>query len=1125
MWFESHQLSWLMAFLYKRNKLLLDIKNRRKTLKKTKNHNVRNIVLALLSVLLLLVLIFFGSQNFIQKKLNSTSGHIPTLNMAVVNEDNGTTYRGKKYLLAKSYLSGLKLPKNVSMDVVPRGVAESGLKNNSYQLAIFIPTDFSAKIVDVDNPNPQKLNIQYKINAKSQAMESRCHGEADDIIQGLNRKLVSIYDLGIMSNLFDAQNKVAGIYARQGTLAAIYRNGLAEPISNLSQGFPDLQEGTKSLLSESQAYQQAQKQANQAAALSEAAQAKSEKDNLTKIMQQQAKNNQNKAELAKSMMQTSSSTDDQVPQEIDALANQNKQLSQGIGDSKASAADKLQKDFETYSQGYENEISTVKKTLQSVNGQLDPSAVKNDVNHMSSPDASLTNPNNPSTDVNHQSSGQNSSNSITLKDYLEHNDLSLYNELEGLDNINDLNALYLKLPFNGNLSEEAKASLTKKQYDQITDDIKKINSSNQQLANAGLKPVFNENSQEISSFDNLYQQVHKGQKNDATKTQTQQVVLGDFTNVDQDQFEVTVPNKVTIVNSNAKLIDPNTNTYKISVGNAKKLILTLSFKPVDLKGENSTIKVEYLHKEDEPKKVTISNQTNQQITEVVQPDKQDNAQLKSSQEQSSNQSSKANQNNGQQASEDMSSVKNNSQTKTVTQMQEISNDKDRCFSISFDLAGIMDSQPTSNSELNQIIGEWLAEYDDAAKMAQARANLLKDRPIQKLMNEKLSDVLSGLVKQANDQNKKDNSNLMTILDQDSAKLAQEKANYEKELAAVGANSKQTLQNAQSQIQKLQQAQDKLNQMAQKMGTGSDSSDMSDLSDLSDQADSTNKDASQDNGAFDGIYQELTGLNNSLGSIQNSGKSLNGKSMNLQKTFRNELAKSGDFAQSFINVLNAAYKNGVPNQKLLNFITNPVGGAGNEVVSERTQSYNMGMWTIVLAILAWFIAYAVENMKYFQSGKYFSKKQTKLNIHARKLIFLGIASLLSGIILAPIAAKQFPIIDSNRLLWNLSFIFLSMTLTLVFYCLMHYAKIWGTGLIIASLLNYVFNQTQFLKNVILQHLNVLGLVGNQLLSVAMFNTTNAVLGLVVMGVLMIAASLVILFVPERNQEVLHEEAMV
>ncbi len=1120
MWFESHQLSWLMAFLYKRNKLLLDIKNRRKTLKKTKNHNVRNIVLALLSVLLLLVLIFFGSQNFIQKKLNSASGHIPTLNMAVVNEDNGTTYRGKKYLLAKSYLNGLKLPKNVSMDVVPRGVAESGLKNNSYQLAIFIPTDFSAKIVDVDNPNPQKLNIQYKINAKSQAMKSRCHGEADDIIQGLNRKLVSIYDLGIMSNLFDAQNKVAGIYARQGTLAAIYRNGLAEPISNLSQGFPDLQEGTKSLLSESQAYQQAQKQANQAAALSEAAQAKSEKDNLTKIMQQQAKNNQNKAELAKSMMQTSESTDDQIPQEINALNNQNKQLNQGIGDSKNDAASQLQKDFEAYSKGYEEEINTIKKALQSTNGQLDPDEVKNEIDHQKSPDTSVTNPIKQSSSS--QSSQANES-TTTLGEYLQNNDKNLYDQLMNLSKADDLNDLYEPLPFNNKISDQAKDVLSSEEYKQIKNNIDSINYYNRQLKDEGADPKFNGNRDEVSSFNDLYDKLAKKENENNTEPQTQKIVLNNLKNVSQDQFEVTVPNKVTVVNLVAQKIE--NNKYRVSPGDASEITLELRYRPVDLKNEDSTVTVTYNHKEDAPQKVTISNQTTQQVVETVEPQKQDQNKNQNQVSQTSQSNSQQQNQNNNQNQANNAAAKTENQPKTTFQTQNISNDKDRSFSISFNLAAMNENKLSSKAEMAKLTGKWLAEYDDAAKMAQARANLLKDRPIQKLMNEKLSDVLSGLVKQANDQNKKDNSNLMTILDQDSAKLAQEKANYEKELAAVGANSKQTLQNAQSQIQKLQQAQDKLNQMAQKMGTDSSSSDMSDLSDLSDQADSTNKDASQDNGAFDGIYQELTGLNNSLGSIQNSGKSLNGKSMNLQKAFRNELAKSGDFAQSFINVLNAAYKNGVPNQKLLNFITNPVGGAGNEVVSERTQSYNMGMWTIVLAILAWFIAYAVENMKYFQSGKYFSKKQTKLNIHARKLVFLGIASLLSGVILAPIAAKQFPIIDSNRLLWNLSFIFLSMTLTLVFYCLMHYAKIWGTGLIIASLLNYVFNQTQFLKNVILQHLNVLGLVGNQLLSVAMFNTTNAILGLVVMGVLMIAASLVILFVPERNQEVLHEEAMV
>ena len=448
---------------------------------------------------------------------------------------------------------------------------------------------------------------------------------------------------------------------------------------------------------------------------------------------------------------------------------------------------------------------------------------------------------------------------------------------------------------------------------------------------------------------------------------------------------------------------------------------------------------------------------------------------------------------------------------------------------------VNNNEPSNSEKVQNMIIKWVTEYDDAAKAAADRAKLASDQSIQKLMNEDANQVLGDLVKQANKQNKQDNAKLLATLNADSQKLAQEKSNYEKELASIGADSKQALQNAQNQIQKLQQEQDTLNKAAQKQKAldkatetaekGKNDNALNALEKLGKQAKDTNNDVSKDSGTFDGIFDTLKDLNKSLGSIQNSGKSLNGKSTNLEKAFRDELAKSGDFAKSFINVLNAAYQNGVPNQKLLNFITNPVGGFGNEVVSEKTQSYNMGMWTIVLVILSWFISYAVEVMKYFQKGKYFSKKQTRLDIHTRKLIFLTVTSFLSGIILAPIAAKQFPIIDSNRLLWNLSFIFLSMTLTFLFYVLMHNAKIWGTGLIIASLLNFIFNQTQFLKNIILQHVNILSLVGNQLLSVAMFNTSNAILGLIVMAVVIVGCGLMILFIPEKNQEVLHEEAMV
>lgn len=806
-----------------------------------------------------------------------------------------------------------------------------------------------------------------------------------------------MYDLGIMSNLFDAQNKVAQIYARQGALAATYRNGLAEPISALSQGFPDIQDGTKAILSGSKAYQKAQKQADQAQALASVKQIQNEKDDITKIMQQQAKNNQNKAQLAKQVMQSSDKLDDQVPQELTALSNRNEQLNQGIGNSKAEAADQLQKAFESYNQAYENEIASIKKVLQSTNGQLDASDVKN----------SADNSNNQETTAGSKgaSSQSNQNKTITIGEYLKKKDPDLYSKLLNMDNIDDLNALYGQLPYNIALPDQVKSKMSAQDYQQIQSDIESIKNSNQQLQKLGLQPKFDGNQDETGKFEQLSKKDNKDSQSDDTKQQTQQIVLSDFKNADQDQFTITVPNKVTVTNGQQVA----SNTYKISVGNASKVVLNLSYKTVDLKGESTVVKIAYAHPQAKPQKVTVSNATVETTVQPEQSSKAGNDQAKQSSSQAGQTS---------QAENAESQKQTSNQTKVTSQTQEVSNDKDRSFAISFDLATITNDSGTSDSKLNQLIGKWVAEYNDAAKMASIRVEALKDQPIKQLMNENLDDVLESLVKQANSQHKQDNASLLALLDQDSTQLAQKKADYEKELASIGSNSKQELQNAQKQIQKLQQAQDEMNKNAEKSVSDNVSDkdstvDMNDLSDLSDQASDTNQDVSQDSGAFDGIYQELTSLNNSIGSIQNSGKSLNGKSMNLQKAFRNELAKRGDFAQSFINVLNAAYRNGVPNQKLLNFITNPVGGTGNEVVSERTQSYNMGMWTIVLVILAWFIAYAIDNMKYFQSGKYFSKKQTKLNVHTRKLIFLGIISLLSGVVLAPIAAKQFPIIECGN----------------------------------------------------------------------------------------------------------------
>lgn len=158
----------------------------------------------------------------------------PLLNMAIVNEDNGVIFRNQSYDLGKVYVGQLHNGKHLNYTVVPRSIAEAGLKRNNYQLVIFIPSDFSQKIVDLNNPDPSKLDVQYKINAKTPTMKNRCQQEANYILQDLNERLIDIYTLGIMDNLYNAQQQVNGIYHRQGNLAGAYQTQLFSLISAFS---------------------------------------------------------------------------------------------------------------------------------------------------------------------------------------------------------------------------------------------------------------------------------------------------------------------------------------------------------------------------------------------------------------------------------------------------------------------------------------------------------------------------------------------------------------------------------------------------------------------------------------------------------------------------------------------------------------------------------------------------------------------------------------------------------------------------------------------------------------------------------------------------------------------------
>ena len=344
---------------------------------------------------------------------------------------------------------------------------------------------------------------------------------------------------------------------------------------------------------------------------------------------------------------------------------------------------------------------------------------------------------------------------------------------------------------------------------------------------------------------------------------------------------------------------------------------------------------------------------------------------------------------------------------------------------------------------------------------------------------------------------------------------------------MGKNSQQLLEQVDQQLQQLQQMQDNLNKKADTTvpaastqapagdDGGAGASAPKQAADLAQATDNTANQAGNDAQAFNGAYDGLNGLSQEIALVQANGKGLKGRSMNLQQAFRHDLARSGNFEQAFMQVLNAAYQNGVPNSKLMHFIANPVAGDGDVELSGHTQQYNMGLWTIIMAVVAWFIAYAGETLRFLAAGKYFSAWQTRLSERSRKLIFITGASLISGGVIALVAGPQFPLVGANRLPWMLSGVMLVVTLALIADALLRYGGMGGTALGIAALINLIINQAQLVHGGLLAHLNCLALVGHQLLNVVLMNTSDVVLGLLCMVMVSIGLGCVLLWGSESG----------
>ncbi|WP_086717972.1 type VII secretion protein EsaA [Bacillus paranthracis] len=178
----------------------------------------------------------------VKKAIENTT---PKMTVALVNEDQGTVFEGNKIAFGDQFVKNVNKNTKQEWYVVSRGVAESGLKNNNYNMMIVIPNDFSRKAVAIDSELPEKLTLNYKVNATgNKDLKAEAENTASAILEDFNKQIIDVYFASIIGKLQGAQDNIGKIIEKGTAQTTMYKKDVHSPLANYTNQFKTVQDYT-----------------------------------------------------------------------------------------------------------------------------------------------------------------------------------------------------------------------------------------------------------------------------------------------------------------------------------------------------------------------------------------------------------------------------------------------------------------------------------------------------------------------------------------------------------------------------------------------------------------------------------------------------------------------------------------------------------------------------------------------------------------------------------------------------------------------------------------------------------------------------------------------------------------
>ncbi|WP_106496017.1 type VII secretion protein EsaA [Lentibacillus sp. Marseille-P4043] len=204
----------------------------------------KGIILFLILMIALASGLSYLSLDHVTKTKNSKD--VQTMSVALVNEDEGATFNNDDLSFGKAFVKSLDKNNEHDWYVVSRGVAENGLEQNTYDMMIVIPNDFSEKALSISSESPEHVVLNYKINASgNEDFQAEAEKTASSVLNDFNRRIIDVYFASVIGNLQEAQDNINEVVEEEALYTNTYNNAIHSPLANYTDRFRNVKNSTE----------------------------------------------------------------------------------------------------------------------------------------------------------------------------------------------------------------------------------------------------------------------------------------------------------------------------------------------------------------------------------------------------------------------------------------------------------------------------------------------------------------------------------------------------------------------------------------------------------------------------------------------------------------------------------------------------------------------------------------------------------------------------------------------------------------------------------------------------------------------------------------------------------------